>query len=132
MQTDNDMKHKVRLAVMMRYGEIDCIAISLSVLNELADAALEAALSAQVQDVAGWQTMDTAPKDGTWVLLQGGDFSDEFGGSVSVASARWVQGNRLLSEGWLVCGAESGYSPFYYSSPTHWMPLPAAPAKQED
>lgn len=32
-------------------------------------AALEAALSAQAQDVAGWQSMDAAPKDGKHCLL---------------------------------------------------------------
>ena len=74
-----------------------------------------------------WQPVDTAPKDGTWVLLCGGSYCDECGGKADVMIARWEPGNRLYTEGWLVCAAEAGYSCFFYEDPTHWMPIPRPP-----
>lgn len=82
--------------------------------------ALEAALSAQVQDVAGWQPIETAPKDGSEIL------------------ALWKR-SQIQSNGYGVVWFEDGsWREFDYeclvSDPTHWMPLPsvpAAPAKQE-
>lgn len=85
---------------------------------------LSSALSAQVQDVAGWQTIDTAPKDGTVVQAwhtvhkcpisilwnkDGHDFNGE--------ALHWFE--RSYTTAW----PEHAFS--------HWMPLPAAPAKQE-
>ncbi|WP_334154762.1 DUF551 domain-containing protein [Agrobacterium pusense] len=79
-----------------------------------------AALSAQVQDVAGWQPIETAPKDGSEIL------------------ALWKR-SQIQSNGYGVVWFEDGsWRKFDYeclvSDPTHWMPLPsvpAAPAKQE-
>ncbi|MEJ1172654.1 DUF551 domain-containing protein [Agrobacterium sp. CMT1] len=79
-----------------------------------------AALSAQVQDVAGWQPIETAPKDGSEIL------------------ALWKR-SQIQSNGYGVVWFEDGsWREFDYeclvSDPTHWMPLPsppAAPSKQE-
>lgn len=81
---------------------------------------IEAALSAQVRDVAGWQPIETAPKDGSEIL------------------ALWKR-SQIQSNGYGVVWFEDGsWREFDYeclvSDPTHWMPLPsvhAAPAKQE-
>ncbi|WP_142627523.1 DUF551 domain-containing protein [Rhizobium sp. P007] len=78
------------------------------------------ALSAQVRDVAGWQPIETAPKDGSEIL------------------ALWKR-SQIQSNGYGVVWFEDGsWREFDYeclvSDPTHWMPLPsvpAAPAKQE-
>ncbi len=71
------------------------------------------ALSAQVQDVAGWQPIETAPKDGSDVLLS----SPNWHGDVVVGCWSF--------EGWRDREDSDKLEP------THWMPLPAAPAKQE-
>jgi hypothetical protein len=84
------------------------------------EARIRSALSAQVQDVAGWQPIETAPKDGSEIL------------------ALWKR-SQIQSNGYGVVWFEDGsWREFDYeclvSDPTHWMPLPsvpAAPAKQE-
>jgi hypothetical protein len=71
-----------------------------------------------------WQPIETAPKDGTWVLLGGGVWGDDWADDAPrVMSARYEK-----NVGWLVCAAEAGYSLFPYVAPTHWQPLPAGPA----
>ncbi len=74
----------------------------------------EQALSAQVQDVAGWQSIETAPKDGTQFLAfdKGSYFNC------------WRHDNGYGEQYWMD-DADSEPNPW------HWMPLPAAPAKQE-
>lgn len=80
------------------------------------------ALSAQVQDVAGWQPIETAPKDGsTFLAVMAKAYSPratlckfEDGKFLSPS-----QGEKFVLPGW---------NQWW---PTHWMPLPAAPAKQE-
>ena len=86
------------------------------------------ALSAQVQDVAGWQLIETAPKDvpvlGYWSYVYPGDVRETNG----IDIIEWYSGKFT---GWK---SEDGVaSDGVY---THWMPLPeapspAAPAMQE-
>ena len=80
-----------------------------------------AALSAQVQDVAGWQPIETAPKDGTIILL--------FGGAYHPFPGYWELRRFNPTRPWVSVVNESR---LYEHVPTHWMPLPAAPAKQEE
>ncbi|MEI3803141.1 DUF551 domain-containing protein [Agrobacterium sp. CCNWLW32] len=77
------------------------------------EAFYKSTLSAQVQDVAGWQPIETAPKDGSDVLLS----SPNWHGDVVVGCWSF--------EGWRDREDSDKLEP------THWMPLPAAPAKQE-
>jgi len=86
-------------------------------INSAIRAALEAALSAQVQDVPGWQDISTAPRDGTTVLLYAPGWDSPKTG--------WTYGK----DDWRDCPYSHKGSENYL--PTHWMPLPAAPAKQE-
>lgn len=84
---------------------------------DIAERKINDALSTQVQDVAGWQPIETAPKDGSEIL------------------ALWKR-SQIQSNGYGVVWFEDGsWHEFDYeclvSDPTHWMPLPAAPAKQE-
>ena len=60
----------------------------------------------------GWQPIETAPKDGTAII-----------GGASVAYVCWWKENR-----WEFFNDGKGNS--YSFAPTHWMPLPAAPAAQ--
>lgn len=81
------------------------------------EARIRSALSAQVQDVAGWQDISTLePKDGM-IVMGWGEYRERDG--FSPAFMRWYDS----VGGWNVNAMQ-----FY---PTHWMPLPAAPAKQE-
>ncbi|MCD4661456.1 DUF551 domain-containing protein [Agrobacterium sp.] len=83
----------------------------------VAQALRRSALSAQVQDVARWQDISTLePKDGM-IVMGWGEYRERDG--FSPAFMRWYDS----VGGWSVSAM-----PFY---PTHWMPLPAAPAKQE-
>ena len=78
-----------------------------------------------------WQPIDTAPKDGTWVLLAGGTcVVDEGRPAKRPVTAQWSgfvnsrTGNR--SGRWQFAWYDSGYYGTY-SDPTHWMPLPPLP-----
>lgn len=72
----------------------------------------------EVRAVNNWQVIETAPKDGTEILVYNDD------GEVYQASwkiDRW----RLASAGQHGCGCCGGDAEF----PTHWMPLPAPPTE---
>ncbi len=85
----------------------------------------KAALAAQVQDVAGWQPIETAPKDGRTILAY---FPLEGLGKDWERVMPVKYRESMMPEPWIFAGrAASSYS----TGPTHWMPLPAAPAKQE-
>lgn len=84
-------------------------------LAEITDAALApalAAIDAQAAEIAAlrqpWQPIETAPKDGTRVLL-----STPTG---KIADGAFYQRYGVWS--W----------PYVMANPTHWMPLPAPPA----
>jgi hypothetical protein len=67
-----------------------------------------------------WQTIETAPRDGTKILC-----------------GRFVRGceyNGRIRVDWWATFKESGYTGFghfnaTYWPPTHWMPLPAPPGQ---
>ena len=61
----------------------------------------------------GWQPIETAPKDGTWILVYTPE-NEEFKGGHSVAT--WAM-NTWIYDG--MCPEEW--------PPTHWMPLPQPP-----
>lgn len=68
-----------------------------------------------------WQPIETAPKDGTRLLI----YSPE-----NVAVAHWEEWEQLDYGGWLILEKETSHgiiecSCIYYA--THWMPLPKPP-----
>lgn len=68
----------------------------------------------------GWQAIETAPRDGTWVL------AGEFGNSDIVGdyyAASWL-GNRRDGYWQARCGQYVTLTP----EPTHWQPLPPPPS----
>lgn len=80
-----------------------------------------------------WRTIETAPLDGTPVLLCGGSYWCDWQRTVhEPAVAKWVN-----SEGqpdkwdkrWTIAAAEAGYTGAFYNNPTHWMPLPEPPRR---
>ena len=75
-----------------------------------------------------WRPIETAPKDGTRVLVAG----DDDGGRVAggVVEARWFRQPQHRMEGWLAFFNEDpAFDPGCFISPTHWMPLPAPPVQ---
>jgi len=69
-----------------------------------------------------WQPIETAPQDGSWVLLCGGRWACDNDWLPPVAVAQW--------EGQGFCAYWSAAVPDQdaaYDSPTHWMPLPPPP-----
>lgn len=92
-----------------RDGNIGAASNRHKLLTEFAERI--AALAQQAQ----WQPIETAPKDGTFVLIGFGD---------SVGEARWVE------NAWYWANNDPGDSwgrPVYEHEATHWMPLPAPP-----
>jgi len=82
--------------------------------------------------MSNWQPIDTAPKDGTWVILCGGTADDESAATAAdlkrpvVAQwSTWRNGQTWQGR-WQFCWFEGGYDG-KYSDPTHWQPLPAPP-----
>jgi hypothetical protein len=78
-----------------------------------------------------WQPIETAPKDGTEILLcrafdaDGSAITGKAWG-VFVQVAAWWKGE----DGWIVyCSLVS--DPALHFTPTHWMPLPPNPVTPE-
>lgn len=78
--------------------DFDAIAAALSTTND-----------------SGWQPIETAPKDGTPILVWAPD--DDFSAMSGIDLIWWDLGQ------WLFSVAIS-----YGGRPTHWMPVPVAPA----
>jgi hypothetical protein len=68
-----------------------------------------------------WQSMETAPKDGSILIGRGSYDNDDSDNMLAVAMR--FQGNRWWRE-------EAGASFTLPCHPTHWMPMPAPPKPQ--
>lgn len=78
-----------------------------------------------MSDEMKWMPIETAPKDGTIILLGGGTWGDdEIKEAPMVMAARWYDGGRYYGCFWNVCCAEAGCSIFPYNNPTKWMHMP--------
>ena len=82
-----------------------------------------------------WQPIATAPKDGTWILLAGGECEwDEADLVKRPVSAQWTNYlNGKINDRfarWQFCWYDGGYYG-KYENPTHWMPLPPLPKNKE-
>lgn len=69
----------------------------------------------------GWQPIETAPKDGTTILVSCAD--DGFG--KVVCAAIWFYGEYDADTGWYLY--EIAGDCLMGPIPTHWMPLPSPP-----
>ena len=74
-----------------------------------------------------WQPIETAPKDGTWVLIYTVNVGDEVG-QRNMCVAQWSNylNGRTVEPRWMFAWFDGGY----YGAcdePTHWMPLPLGP-----
>jgi len=80
------------------------------------DEASVAALRAALEELGGgWQPIETAPKDGTEIIV----WWPEIGHPYITKWTRFINGN-LYRDGWH-CGI------WEVERPTHWMPLPKPP-----
>ena len=74
--------------------------------------------------VPEWQPIETAPKDGTYVLLGGGKYFCE-------EHACYINGSAVAAfttdSAWLIAAPAGGFVWVTYKEPTHWMPLPPPP-----
>jgi len=73
-----------------------------------------------------WQPIETAPKDGTWVLVFG-SISDE-GDERTTAVAQYTDdlNGRKTRGHWQFAWYDGGYHG-WVGNATHWMPLPEPP-----
>ena len=68
--------------------------------------------------MSGWQPIETAPKDGTYILLH----NDRLLGPPYIA--QWCAEYPDFGECWLGPADISLHNPIFF---THWMPLPEPP-----
>lgn len=94
---------------------------------EFIRAAMQAAPQAQAagqrQPLTEWQPIETAPKDGTLLLLWEQYESEPFIGSWYAFRSEWEASRTYYDTDGNACVVDRVYSP----DVTHWMPLPAAP-----
>ena len=79
-----------------------------------------------------WQPIETAPKDGTWILVYG-DGTDDEAEQRKVAVAQYtnyLNGSTYDKFWWQFAWYDGGYYG-RFDGPTHWMPLPEAPNGQK-
>jgi hypothetical protein len=72
-------------------------------------------------EMTEWQPIDTAPKDGTAILIW--PAQSALTGSTECMTISYVVRWHDWKEAWIEASGEE-YDTFY---PTHWMPLPEAP-----
>lgn len=107
---------------------INCQSCGISINDEYQDAAIAAwntrAHSAEIagalRDAERWQPIESAPRDGTYILLGYADSHSEEGRWMGDASRNhWGETGWFASDDDVLCE--------HPSKPTHWRPLPAPP-----
>ena len=78
-----------------------------------------------------WQPIETAPRDGTWLLLANGICDGDEGDRTSrPVTAQWTDylngGINSCYGRWQFAWYDGGYVG-EYENPTHWMQLPKTP-----
>jgi hypothetical protein len=75
-----------------------------------------------------WRPIATAPKDGTPILVYGPESAD-FMPKMVTCAARYSESH--ASDGRIPWIAEGTEESLFHCHPTHWLPLPAPPAREE-
>lgn len=106
-----DILHAYAATRGLEYNEL-----CRTVRDAIADGSRAALSAPQQPSIGGWQPIETAPKDGSRVLLYHSGFKHPF--YKRDLKARW----------WVDWWDERAwYQTAPDAQPTHWMPLPAAP-----
>ncbi|NTE87258.1 hypothetical protein [Agrobacterium rubi] len=116
------MKALQKIAALKTSAEIGQATLIANDIEGSHDAMIleaRSALSAQVQDVAEWQDISTAPKD----------VAEHFVQPTLIGSVKWGDGSRHV--GPIIFYSQTGWEFIevdydMFPSPTHWMPFPAA------
>jgi hypothetical protein len=130
--TDDHLIHHARQLdeqLSIAFAEIEALTAQLADYTHRGDDVhpVEAAMRDHDEGMTGWQPIETAPKDGTFIL--GAYFYN--GHEPDYSIVRWnkkdwlgyCDGDRsILSQG-------DTYTDYHEPFCTHWMPLPAAPTE---
>lgn len=73
----------------------------------------------------GWRTMDTAPKDGTTVIICAADAEEPDPCMAHFRDGKWIC---TTKEDWDAGAPEFREYAWWLKNPTHWMPRPAPPS----
>ena len=73
-----------------------------------------------------WQPIETAPKDGTYVMV-GRDMGEPWGFVLGTGFYAFVDS---LVNGWVCRGIVDPPGDLGLGNPTHWMPLPEPPRNE--
>ena len=92
----------------------------------------------RAEGIQEWRPIETAPKDGTDMLvmdnhapgLPSGTADECWAGNTAVA-AFWREEGEGLEDGEWVCYMDRIIDPGLHFKPTHWMPLPAPPRETQ-
>ena len=99
-------------------------------IREIDSLKAELAATQQAVQREPWQPIESAPKDGTWVLLCGGITDEDDCGGVTVhRPVVAFYGESFYEDGWWFSYWDSDWRTDY-NGPTHWMRLPAPPKEQ--
>lgn len=76
-----------------------------------------------------WQPIETAPKDGTWILVWGGKTDEEYPDIPEKEKSRPVIAQWIDDDAWVTdhkwqFAYYNGCHHGEYMNPTHWQPLP--------
>jgi hypothetical protein len=79
-----------------------------------------------MQNEMVWRTIDSAPKDGTWVMLTGGEVDYGWDGDTKPEIVVGFYKGTGTYDNWFFAVYDSGYYG-QYENPKLWMPLPRTP-----
>lgn len=103
--------------------EIACLSDECCVLPSINARTREAAVSAwntRPSAGRGWRDIESAPRDGTAILVARTRQESHI--------VRWmISAAKGAADGWWFVGGYDGPRLAWRHTPTHWMPLPAAP-----
>ncbi len=96
------------------------------VCNALRDVAVELARELlAMKELSGWQPIDTAPKDGTYVIVRQAGVLEP---SMTICSFDKEWGEHGW---WMCCDGKNPELPLRGPCPSEWMPLPNPPRSDE-